>query len=260
MSEPSPAPGPAEPSRETSLAGPAPWGLLDAAAIVCFDAGAIGVGAWIRKLLPGGAGGILAALARPAIVVPAVLVIAARSWRASPAELGLAPPARGSWRWFLRSSFALALAYLALGAGLVLAFRGGVNVPAQAAVARATFRSWGGAWAISASWLVSAPLAEELVFRGVLYRTLRDRLGPRAAVLASAAIFAGMHPLWSWRLFVPVTQFLGGLVFAWAYERTRSLLHPALFHAIGNLAVLAWNGALVLRPAWVEIVLGSARA
>jgi membrane protease YdiL (CAAX protease family) len=45
------------------------------------------------------------------------------------------------------------------------------------------------------SLLVIGPLAEELIFRGVLLRALAVRHGPRAAIWWSAAAFAALHLL-----------------------------------------------------------------
>ena len=38
---------------------------------------------------------------------------------------------------------------------------------------------------------------------------------------------------------LPVTQVVGGLVFALAYEYSGSLLAPILIHALGNLAIFS---------------------
>jgi membrane protease YdiL (CAAX protease family) len=85
---------------------------------------------------------------------------------------------------------------------------------------------------------VVAPLVEETMFRGVLYRHLREatgRLRPAAAVLASAAVvsvlFAAIHP--QGLLFIPV---LGALsfVFCLAREWRGSLLAPMVAHGLNN--------------------------
>lgn len=78
-----------------------------------------------------------------------------------------------------------------------------------------------------------APLAEEVCFRGILYAYFR-RWGVWAALAASTAIFVLLH-------FnrIPVTQIVGGLVFALAYETSRNLMVPITIHALGNLALFA---------------------
>jgi hypothetical protein len=78
-----------------------------------------------------------------------------------------------------------------------------------------------------------APVAEEICFRGVLYTYFR-RWGVIAALLASTAIFVLLH-------FhrIPVTQVVGGIVFALAYETSRNLMTPMVIHILGNLALFA---------------------
>lgn len=78
-----------------------------------------------------------------------------------------------------------------------------------------------------------SPLCEEIFFRGYVYAALRHHLAPGAAVVASAALFALFH------LYVVQSPavFAAGLLFAWAYERTGSILVPAVAHATVNAAV-----------------------
>ncbi|MDA8141677.1 MAG: type II CAAX endopeptidase family protein [Desulfobacteraceae bacterium] len=76
-----------------------------------------------------------------------------------------------------------------------------------------------------------APVAEELFFRGILYTYCR-RWGVTAALLVTTAIFVLLH-------FhrIPVTQVVGGIVFALAYEFSHNLMTPITIHALGNLAL-----------------------
>lgn len=88
--------------------------------------------------------------------------------------------------------------------------------------------------AYAAATLV-APAAEELVFRGLLYRTARDRWGAaRAAVLT--ALFFGVAHWQPWSLFGLVGL---GLLLCWLYERTGSLLAPMAAHAAHNAISLS---------------------
>ena len=78
---------------------------------------------------------------------------------------------------------------------------------------------------------IVAPVAEEIVFRGLIFGYLR-RWGVPAAVLISTALFSALHlPA------VPITQIVGGLVFAVAYHTGRSLMVPIVIHVLGNLAI-----------------------
>lgn len=81
-----------------------------------------------------------------------------------------------------------------------------------------------------------APVVEELVFRGVLYRSLRTRLPVGAAVALTTVAFTVGHASGS----VPGALLLG-VVAAMAYERTRTLLAPVAVHAASNAAMLLFG-------------------
>jgi len=78
-----------------------------------------------------------------------------------------------------------------------------------------------------------APVAEELFFRGVVYGFLR-RWGVAVALILSTLVFVVVHPLG--RAF-PLTQAVGGIVFALAYEVEGSLAAPITIHALGNIVI-----------------------
>lgn len=78
-----------------------------------------------------------------------------------------------------------------------------------------------------------APLAEELFFRGIVYRLLRP-MGVIPAVLISTLVFAAAHAMHG---VVPVTQLAGGLLFAVAFEKEGHLAVPVIIHGAGNTAL-----------------------
>lgn len=85
--------------------------------------------------------------------------------------------------------------------------------------------------------VVLYPVVEEVWFRGVLYTPVRRERGRVVAIVLTSLVFALAHG----HAF-PINQFLGGLVFALAYEVRRSLVAPILLHVLGNgaLAVLGY--------------------
>jgi membrane protease YdiL (CAAX protease family) len=85
-----------------------------------------------------------------------------------------------------------------------------------------------GLWVLPLA-LIAAPLFEEFIFRGLIFGGLRRSFGLWPATLASAALFAIMHPAIS---IFPV--FVLGVCTALVYERTHSLLAPMLTHAVYN--------------------------
>ncbi|MFO7750880.1 MAG: type II CAAX endopeptidase family protein [Desulfobacteraceae bacterium] len=82
---------------------------------------------------------------------------------------------------------------------------------------------------------VIAPFAEELYFRGVFYRFLRQ-YGVAAAVLVSTLVFAFFHYQGGG---LPVIQLIGGLLFALSFERSNSLAAPVVIHVSGNLVLFS---------------------
>jgi membrane protease YdiL (CAAX protease family) len=77
-----------------------------------------------------------------------------------------------------------------------------------------------------------APLAEEICFRGVLYNYFR-RWGVVAALIASTLLFVILHSVHGF----PLTQLVGGILFALSYEYSKNLMVPITIHATGNLAI-----------------------
>jgi len=75
-----------------------------------------------------------------------------------------------------------------------------------------------------------SPVAEELFFRGLLYRKMRQRFGTWLSVLAVSFIFALMH--YNKGVGMP---FLGSLIFCMGYEKTKFILTPILLHISGNI-------------------------
>jgi len=91
----------------------------------------------------------------------------------------------------------------------------------------------GDEWWLLALAIPVAPLFEEYIFRGLVYQGLRRTLRPALAVVASAAIFAVVHPPIS---MVPV--FIMGVIAAVAFERTRLLVAPIAVHAVYNAGIV----------------------
>ena len=78
-----------------------------------------------------------------------------------------------------------------------------------------------------------SPLAEEVVFRGVIYNRLRRFYGPVIGVVVSAIFFGAFHG----NLVQGVYGACMGMLIAYVYERQGSFFFPVLFHAVANLAV-----------------------
>ena len=82
--------------------------------------------------------------------------------------------------------------------------------------------------------VILAPIFEELFFRGLFYPALRRRLGVRFAIILDGAIFGALH-------YQPIFMFsliFVGMLLAYIYEKTDSLIAPIMTHAIYNLVVV----------------------
>ena len=93
--------------------------------------------------------------------------------------------------------------------------------------------------------LLLAPFVEEVLFRGLVFGNLKGK-SPLLAYGLSAALFALYH-VWQWAVIAPNTAhfvlmlqyLLPGLVLAWVYEKTGTLMTPLLLHiSVNILAIL----------------------
>jgi membrane protease YdiL (CAAX protease family) len=83
-------------------------------------------------------------------------------------------------------------------------------------------------------YVIFAPLFEELAFRGLLFAILRRKFRFLPAALISAGIFGIAH---GYGLVGLLSVCWSGVLWAWIYEKTGSLLPGILAHAINNLLV-----------------------
>ncbi len=90
--------------------------------------------------------------------------------------------------------------------------------------------------------VVIAPVAEEFLFRAVLYPLARDRGWKATAWLGVSFLFALIH--FDAAIFIPL--FVLALVLTWLYEKTTCLAAPILLHASFNAA----NLLLLLAAKW----------
>jgi membrane protease YdiL (CAAX protease family) len=78
--------------------------------------------------------------------------------------------------------------------------------------------------------VVLAPIVEELIFRGCLYRFLKSQTTLLPAQIASGIFFSMIH--WNLLSFLPLV--LVGIFLARVYEKTGSILVAIWFHAFFN--------------------------
>jgi membrane protease YdiL (CAAX protease family) len=103
------------------------------------------------------------------------------------------------------------------------------SIPSEIITEASVFSLFGIGFAVT----VIAPIFEELLFRGILYGYLRNRLG----LLLSGAIAAGIHAAFHGNLVTLPGLFLVFLIFAYLYEKTGTIWAPCLAHGVHNSIV-----------------------
>ncbi len=83
--------------------------------------------------------------------------------------------------------------------------------------------------------VVLAPLFEEIIFRGIVFSTLRAKFGLTPSLVGSAGIFALVHGYGQIAFF---SVFWSGMLWAWLYERTGSIVPGIFAHAVNNALVV----------------------
>jgi len=84
--------------------------------------------------------------------------------------------------------------------------------------------------ALGAVTILLAPVAEEILFRGILYSWIKQTGYPRLALWGNALLFAAVHE--NLMTFLPLAVLALALTFL--YEKTNNLLAPITAHAVFN--------------------------
>jgi membrane protease YdiL (CAAX protease family) len=85
---------------------------------------------------------------------------------------------------------------------------------------------------------ITAPIVEEIFFRGICYTSLRSRFRPIYAAALSGVLFGLLHGYGAAGL---VALSLSGTASALVYEKTRSLIPCVLAHSFNNFWALSMN-------------------
>lgn len=100
--------------------------------------------------------------------------------------------------------------------------------------------------------VIAAPLVEELLFRGLVYRRTRELAGVKVAIILSALYFGVYHM----NVVQGLYAFLLGILLAWVGEKYQSLWAPILFHAAANfLSVIYTEWEMSYRVTVVGVIL-----
>lgn len=163
-------------------------------------------------------------LLRSAVTVP---ILCFFLWQ----DEALRRPPCGYGAWNERRLFAGIMAGAAASAGSFFIVKR-AGLPGYAAVEEALFT--GEFWLSCAVMVLAAPLSEELFFRGLLYRRLRDKLSFTVSAFCSAALFGLYHGNAAQGIY----GFLAGLWLAFVMEQSQSMAAPFLVHMSANLTAI----------------------
>jgi uncharacterized protein len=94
--------------------------------------------------------------------------------------------------------------------------------------------------------IIFAPIAEEIIFRGVIYRHYKKAGRYLVPLIVSTLLFASMHSLnailtgqWIDLWFIPMYAFMS-LILSYTYEKTQNLYSAIFLHCINNsISILA---------------------
>ena len=240
---------PGDPQARAAPGAPAPWGLLGTIAW-----GALGGVAWVAVQLAIGVAIIasrhaaapesfdLAQLERDGFILAFVTVVAGPAWIAVSA---LASRWRG---WRARDYLALTVprrgellfGIACLGALLitfdVLTFASGRDVvPPFMRDAYLSARNSNALVLFFIAVAIVAPITEEIVFRGFLFRGLSASfLGVGGTLIVTSAAWTAMHVQYDWVILGQI--FLIGLVLGWLRWASGSTLLTIVLHMLTNLA------------------------
>ena len=78
---------------------------------------------------------------------------------------------------------------------------------------------------------IVAPIVEELIFRGLVYRRTKKMTGTIAAAILSAALFGVFHGNWVQAPYA----FIIGIVAVCVYEKFKSIVAPIMLHMSANI-------------------------
>ena len=174
----------------------------------------------------------------PAVVLGAVVSIAYwrdRSWLQS--MLGPLPDSRRSEVfWASVASVAIPFAVAGGFALWIWVMEGGASLEQRLSTTRFHDNSERSSFSPEGILLflllgpLLAPIVEEIIFRGVLFRAWAERWGWLAAMVLTSLLFAAYH-----RSFL--TCLLSSVVFVCLYSRTGTLRAPMIAHGVSNLAL-----------------------
>ena len=220
------------------------WGMLAFVAwFVAQTVVVIGLVAWQEAIEPGSSD--LAKMMNDAFSLAVITIVTGPVWIGVPAlaarwrrwsvrdYMALVPPRRREL------IFSIALLLIVLVATDLSSYALGRDVIPQFMIeAYTSARTPTAMVLLFIAIVIVAPICEETMFRGFLFRGLSaTRFGAPGSVLLTAAAWSLMHVQYDW--FVIAQIFLLGLMFGWLRWASGSTLLTMVLHFIANLSAFA---------------------
>jgi len=97
-----------------------------------------------------------------------------------------------------------------------------------------------------------APILEELLFRGLIYKRLRNTCKPFTAAIISSLAFGITHG----NLVQFLYAFLAGMLLAYIYEKYKNIWAPIIFHVCANTLSMLGAGFIdEIHDVWIRVAL-----
>lgn len=133
---------------------------------------------------------------------------------------------KGRFLYFTLKSFDTPL----LLGGVVMLVSAGVVIEPLLAIMPKAPDVLGRGWGMLLSVVVMAPILEEILCRGLIFESLREKRGVFTAWIFSSLFFAIMH----FHPAMVLNAFVMGLILCFVYIKTRSLVASMILHAFNN--------------------------
>lgn len=104
--------------------------------------------------------------------------------------------------------------------------------------------------------VIIAPLSEEIVFRGLVYRSLKRGMPTVAAILVTSAVFGLLHGTVVWFVYTSLLSVMLILLYEYTQSLWASILAHTAFNIVGQLPVLFEEAPLWVGSIYVYACLG----
>ena len=97
---------------------------------------------------------------------------------------------------------------------------------------------------------IAAPIAEEVIFRGLIFKRMRERYNRWPSIIISSVIFGLIHG----NLIQFIYAFILGVLMAYTYEKFGSIWAPIIFHVIANMLSILMTHVQILQWIYTDAI------